>query len=425
MSELFHIDSKGQLQPGDDELLLRLRAAEGTYWLAPTAPDLFVGLRSPPTGLRTESERAILAGDLSGISLPDIIIFLAQGRITGMLRVITPSGQCALLFKSGEVRSAATDSAGASLDEIAIGLGYVNRERLREVLPVAPSDGRIGRAMVDAGLLMPDDLLRCMNHQATEVMAAMVNARSGSFVVCQQEVPNRAPLNLNAQGLLMDAIRRIDELSEAERSLPPLTTRLSQGAPLPTEESAGAAAVLFSYCAVERTVEEVLRFSGINELEAARALKDLLKGGHLLAEVEISAEEVGAGTVTLTLKSPEETVAVFEEVFKELFGEALRNGLEKELYAAAHHALTSQLARSPILAGFSFGADGALPLGILLSNARGSTSDEMDASRKLHASLSELMFFLLYETSERLDDETDQALLARIKKILDRLESPK
>ena len=195
----------------------------GYFRLQNTSPDWIVMLRSPAQGGMQETRpRVVLAGDCGAFHLADLIAFLGQSRWTGVLRVSAPSGERSLLLKDGDVRSAASDSSGDRIGEVMVRMGYVTRAALDRVIAEAPPS-RIGKALVERGLIKAHDLYKCLNEQISEIFHGIMLSKEGAFALIDQEIDEKAlthNLSLSMNGLLMDSIRKIDELTQFRKRIP-------------------------------------------------------------------------------------------------------------------------------------------------------------------------------------------------------------
>jgi hypothetical protein len=174
-------------------------------------------LRSPAQGgLQEVRPRVVLAGDCGAFHLADLIAFLGQSRWSGVLRVTAPTGERSLLLKDGDVRSAASDSSTDRIGEVMVRMGYVARAALEKVLAEAPPS-RIGKALVERGLIKAHDLYKCLNEQISEIFHGIMLSKEGAFALIDQEIDEKAlthNLSMSMNGLLMDSIRKIDELAQ-------------------------------------------------------------------------------------------------------------------------------------------------------------------------------------------------------------------
>jgi hypothetical protein len=416
LSDFIQIGSRGELSVEDEGLRSRLALRAGRYVLAPTSPDLLLGVRAPCTGEATAAPRTVLAGDLSGVSLADVVAFLNQSRVSGVLKVLNSSGERALVFKSGEVRSAASDDPADSVGEIAVRLGLVERPALERVLAMRPPAHRVGRLLVEAGHLEPHGLWRCLQHQVSEVFHALLLAQEGAFLLLDEEVDERGMPAINTQGLLLDSLRRIDEMKEYRKQLPTsqayMVRKRAAGASLDAQQRA-----LYDLCTGDRTLAEIARMARLSEFEATKALHALVEAGYLSA-----AASPQSAPAMIPAPSAEEVAGVFNSIFREILSEVRAVNMSKEFLAAATGALASQTAKFPFFARLAFFPDGSLPDEALFQNLAKLSLSPNERARTLHAALSELMFFLLFQTSELLDPRADEDLARRVKQLLAAIE---
>jgi hypothetical protein len=412
MSEFIRVNPQGQVVPEDAAAQSRLAEISGRFYLPPASADLLLGVRAPCSGAKTAAPHVVLAGDLSGVPLADMVAFLNQIRASGILRVVTPSGERAIAFNKGEVRGAVSDNPADQLGEIAVRLGMVEREQLETVLASGPLAERIGRLLVEAGHLQAHDLWKCLKHQVSEVFHAILLAQEGVFMLVDQEVDERGSLAINTQGLLMDAIRRIDEMKEFRKRLPSSRAYVAQKKPAgpglkPSERA------IYDLCSGERTVGEIAQAARLTEFDATKILNRLIEAGYL-DTVAVPKP------VSMEKETPNasEIARVFDQVFREIFAEVGKARRESELMAAASGALAEQASRSPVLAKLSFADDGTLPRRALLQNLNRLGSGPAEAAQALHEALSGLMFFLLFEASELLERAADESLSRRVKQLL-------
>src|SRR5262249_29411668 len=220
MTARIRVESGGRVVP-DAEASGDLDARHGSFVLLPTTPDLLAALRQPSEGGRGRASRVVLMGDASGFPLSDLIAFLSQSRWTGTLRLHAPGGERTVVLKDGEIRGASSEDPADRLSEVLVRLGHAGRPDVEEALRDNPPS-RVGRALVDRGLLQPHDLWACITQQVSEIFHAIVLAREGAFTLVDQEHDDRSgpTVQLSTQSLLMDAIRKIDELQHFRQRIP-------------------------------------------------------------------------------------------------------------------------------------------------------------------------------------------------------------
>ncbi|MBL8911694.1 MAG: DUF4388 domain-containing protein [Archangium sp.] len=404
-------------------------------------------LRSPAQGGLQESKpRVVLAGDCGAFHLADLIAFLGQSRWSGVLRVTAPSGERSLLLKDGDVRSAASDSSGDRIGEVMVRMGYVTRAALEKVLAEAPPS-RIGKALVERGLLKAHDLYKCLNEQISEIFHGIMLSKEGAFALIDQEIDEKAlthNLSLSMNGLLMDSIRKIDELAQFRKRIPHgrmfvLPRRSPEEKLEPEEES------VFAHVDGQRSVIEVGQLARFSEFDATRIVHRLMELGLVKVSETASATPAAVSSsssvqavvpppkktappapvkqVTITV---EQVVAVFNTIFKEVRDEVAARGTLEPFLISANLALKGNgVSTSPVLNGLTFSDDGLLPEAELIGRyqvlaAEGNLGAEPIASLK--QALSDVMFFLLFQAGELLESAADEELARRVKDHLATLE---
>ncbi len=453
---------QGRLEALDDEARRTIGARSDEWEQLVTSPDLFWLVRSPPQGGQAPTPRVVLAGDASGFPLSDLIAFLSQSRWTGAVRVQDGNGVRAIQLKDGEIRGAHSDSPADKLGEVIVRLGYTTREVLDEVLEQHPPS-RLGRALIERGVLQSHDLWKCINHQVSEIFHALVLCREGTFTLVDQEPDDKTTTNvqLSLQSLLMDSIRKVDELAHFRKRIPHgrmyVLPRGTSDGRLEAEEDAVLALVDGT-----RTVQELGSLARLSEFDATRVVFRLLEGKYVqvsqeplarppqvqstptgrapantVREVATAAFAKGSAAAVaqepanvrppatesapLTpARDPRHVVRVFNRIFDEIRGEVEQQDMARELIAAANAALGGKaLSTSPVLEDVLFNARGQLSEEELLSrfeSVRAELGSEPVAS--LRHALSEVMFFLLFEAGELLESRQDEALSQRVKALL-------
>jgi hypothetical protein len=273
----FLVDARGALAPTEGQAS-PLAGRSGYFRLQPTSPDWILMLRSPAQGgLQEVRPRVVLAGDCGAFHLADLIAFLGQSRWSGVLRVTAPTGERSLLLKDGDVRSAASDSSTDRIGEVMVRMGYVARAALEKVLAEAPPS-RIGKALVERGLIKAHDLYKCLNEQISEIFHGIMLSKEGAFALIDQEIDEKAlthNLSMSMNGLLMDSIRKIDELAQFRKRIPHGRMYVLPRKPAEEKLEPEEEAVL-AHVDGQRTVIEVGQLARFSEFDATRMAQNLI-----------------------------------------------------------------------------------------------------------------------------------------------------
>lgn len=412
------IDAHGRVVPGSDGARRALADRAGRFLLAPSSADLLVALRTPPIGGPSARPRLVLSGDLDGFPIGDFLAFVHQSRVSGALTVAAGGVERTVSFKDGEVRAARSSAAGERIGEIAVRLGFATEADVGRAL--ASGDGA-GRSLVERGVLAEKDLWKCLHEQATAVFQAILLSTSGTFLLVDEEEDRRAtPLAVSTQSLLMEGIRRIDEMSLFRARIPGPDVSVRRRDPSrrvtlrPTENA------LLALVDGRRTVAEIATAAHLSEFDATKVLYHLAEAGYLEA---VASPRTG----------PAERVAAILPALNELLREVARTipGAARAGFLEGARAFLDDREGpfAPLLAGLVPAADGGLDEGSLRARldaldpaTLASLEPSGDPSRALLEALREALLFWLFLAAGRISREEDEALGARVKSSLARIE---
>ncbi|MBS1151858.1 MAG: hypothetical protein H6Q89_3556 [Myxococcaceae bacterium] len=439
----FVVDAKGGLTPvGPGTSTLQ---PQSLWSLANTSPDWMVFLRNPSIGGVVQSRpRVVMAGDCGAFPLSDLIAFLGQSRWTGLLKLQSVEAERQLGLKEGEVRWAHSDAHAERIGEVMVRLGYVTRPQLEGVLNDTPPS-RVGRALVEKNLMQAHDLWKCVTEQVSEIFHAMMLCKEGAFTAIDEELDDKSVHNLNIsmQSLLMDSIRKIDEMAHFRKKIP--TPRVHVGKKRPSDgklepEEDQVLALLDGH----KTVFELGQAARMSEFDITRVVYRLLEGGfaqvstHPIASAPQAAPPVASAPAHAPAPSAtasdsgwkppssDETkvLNVFNFIFREVRNEVARRGKLEDFMQSANAALSSgTLSPSPMLSGIQFQPDGSLPeKAVLEAYRRHAPSLGSEPVASFKQALSDVMFFLLFQAGELLESRADEDLARRVKELLATLE---
>jgi hypothetical protein len=408
MTLLLDIDAHGRVAAQTDPARRALADRAGRFILLRSAADLLVARRTPATGATSERPRCVLAGDLSAFPIADFIAFMQQARLSGVLTVSGDGAERAVAFQDGEVRNAHSTAAGERLGEIAVRLGYVTEAQVSE----ATRSGRpIGKALVDLGFLTPNDLYKCLHEQVAAVFHALLLSKSGTFALVDEEAERpAAPLAVSTQSLLMDGIRRIDELSLFQARIP------GPGAVLRRREGGRAQTLrptenaLLALVDGRRTVAEIATAAHLNEFDATKILFHLADAGLLEATAGAAGPASEAERVPAVVRGLNELLRAV--------GQAVPAGARAAFLDAAQRFLWDAASPfAPLLRELTVTGDGGVDevalldaLGALDPATLAAMSPSGVPAQVALEALREALFFWLFLAGERVPRDADEAL---------------
>ena len=402
MARQIAIDAQGRIAPREEEARQELAGRAGTFEVLPSAPDLLVAVRVPARGGPTPAPGATLAGDLASFPLADFLGFVHQVRVTGSLRVLSGGGTRSVSFREGRVALASSNHPGESLSEVAARLGL-------------SADGAQNAS----------DRWKVARELVTGVFHAILTAREGVFYLVQgEDDPAGAALSLDTQAVLMDAVRRIDEMELFRGRIPGGEWFLRRREPREVVTLEREEERILGLVDGRRRVLDVARDARLSEFDATRILFRLAEAGYVEAAAESPVPGAAADRSGAVLTG-------MNVVFREVVGAMAQHGAVDALLADATTFLADRSSRyAPLWTGLAPGADGALDEAAVLGSLAAIAEAEVtrleprgDRARLLLGALRELMFFYLFQAGERLPREADEAVSRSVKRRLEEVES--
>ena len=233
----------------------------------------------------------ILAGDLGRFPPPDLFGMLTMAQKSGMLRLSFHTGEISVYFERGEIVFATSNIEEDRLGNFLYGRGVIDKTQLREAERNMRAGTRFGKILVELGYLTPKVLWENVHHQVEEIVYSVFGLKLGSFFFLEGDslLPeDLTGVSLSSQNLLMEGIRRSDEMAMIEEVIPqddavPVKRKSTPGTDLSEFESK-----VLELVDGRRTVSQIIRGSKRGDFEAKRALFDLVRGNFI--EVRIPGE---------------------------------------------------------------------------------------------------------------------------------------
>lgn len=420
MALLLDIDAHGRVVAQSDDARRALADRAGRFLLLPSAADLLVARRTPALGAAGSRPRCILAGDLAAFPIADFIAFVHQARLSGVLTVVSGGAERSVAFQEGEVRSAHSSAAGERVGEVAVRLGFATEA---DVASVSAAGGLTGKALVERGIVQPNDLWKCLHEQVTAVFHALLLSPAGTFFLVDED-PERlgAPLSVSTQSLLMDGIRRIDELSLFKARIPGPDAFLRRREPSRTVTLRPTESSLLALVDGRRTVSQIATAAHMNEFDATKILFHLAEAGYVEAVAEPLASSRPADRVPAIVAGMNQLLMAVTESVPRRKRASFLDGAQGFLWDDANPY--ASLLR-PLAVGADGGLDGAA-LEAALAGLDRATLAELHPSgepaKVLFEALREALLFWMFLAGDRIGRDVDESLSGTVKQRLAQLE---
>jgi hypothetical protein len=345
--------------------------------------------------------------------LVDLVSFLHTSARTAVLTIVEGPIRKSIYFRDGAIIAASSNQPEDRFGDIMVRLGLITRAELETALRDLGPDRKIGNVLLTRGMLSSKDLWRVIKVQIEEVVFSVLLMESGKFTVAhfdQAQVPTRTALN--TQQVLLEGLRRKDEMEHLRASLPPANRRLLKTRPsgitVTLEENERR---LYIHVDGRRTVTEVVRLSGLGAFEATRALHHLLQVGVL------AVGEAGLDTAVDRGLAVQAVVGAYNDAIARIHADLAAGGVTG-LFRMGVDSFLNDL--SPEVAvlfdGVVPGPDGRLAPERISQNLLLSKTD--DKLRLLQRGLNEYIQFLLFLARETLDFDRVEKLAEEIRERL-------
>ena len=183
-------------------------------------------------------------GELSDISVQDLIEIFSRRKRTGRLTVRMSEHEVQLFFNNGRLICVTSSDLTLRLGRMLIRQGTLSSHHLLEALSVQAENNNqrpIGAILVEKGWITEEDLLGCVEEQSIEALARVIGDEPGMFIY---DAGSLSPGYVEPVPLTPDELLR--KASERARNLKDIRSRLPrQSAPLSiTREGTGTIAQL-------------------------------------------------------------------------------------------------------------------------------------------------------------------------------------
>src|SRR3990172_6364470 len=219
------------------------------------------------------------AGRVEGVSVPDLMWDLCRRMRTGSLR-IRRQGVCrSVFFDRGRIVFATSDDPNERLGEMLVREGLITLEQHEKAAARLDSGMRLGAALVDAGQLTQESLVRSVLAQVRSIILGLFSWEEGEYSFEEGPLPGEhwIQLGVHTGELILEGTRRIRSFTVLRRGVgsPRVRYRLApdgreklQGVTLQDGESL----LLDRLAGTERSVDALCQELFLSNFEIYQAL---------------------------------------------------------------------------------------------------------------------------------------------------------
>ncbi|HSP07738.1 MAG TPA: DUF4388 domain-containing protein [Acidobacteriota bacterium] len=357
-------------------------------------------------------------GDLSEVTLPDILEFLRVSRKTGVLSFKKERIRKSLYLKDGNVIFATSNVPGERLGDLLLSKGRISRDNYDKSVAMLATKKRQGKILVEIGAITPKQLWEGVQDQIRQIVYSLFNWDSAFFYFSEGELPSRENItaDVGISELIIEGIRRINEPQVLLGKFPSrdvLLGRMDFGLKDRVKLEPFEKHVL-DLIDGQRTASDICRDSEIGDLETIKVLYMLVSIGYIKVkgtrhELEATAsEDLSSGEVQSILSN-------YNRMFSYLYRYMMR-----EVGPIAEHVLNKYLleirdSNSSILKNVILKKDGTLDESTITGNLNWIRPDLKRES--LVGSLNEFLYSAILAVKRTLGPEHESHVIETLKDV--------
>lgn len=224
------------------------------------------------------AESGVLRGRLSDVGLPTVLAVLRETERTGMVSLVNAGVRKSIYFLDGRLVFAASSLTQDRLGEVLLRGGKISADEYLRLSQRIRGGQRLGKALVESGVLSPKDLWWAIEHQIKEIVWSIFNWEDGYFHFEEDDLPRREKItfDLDVEKLVVEGIRRADgtgAIREHFISSDSIVERTDKEPPVELEPHERHVLQLAD---AKRTVSEICQESEIGEAETRKVLHTFL-----------------------------------------------------------------------------------------------------------------------------------------------------
>jgi len=230
---------------------------------------------------REPSRKGFFVGSLDTLSVAEVLGFVCSSIRSGTLVLQGPTARRRIYFRDGQICFASSTELADRLGPVLWRSGMVSLEELAECEPKVGPKAKLGKVLMDAGLLTPAQLYRGMQLQVKEIALGAFCESEGEFAfVDEGDSSELTAVRLieRTRDLVLEGMSRAEQLLQLRQFFDP------SGVPKPVE---GAEPTVLEQQVVMQKVDgkvmvrDVVRASRLGEFRALKAMHALVMAGRV------------------------------------------------------------------------------------------------------------------------------------------------
>jgi hypothetical protein len=229
-----------------------------------------------------------LQGNIERFTLPEVFQLIAAGRKSGTLGIQKDQSIVMVYFKEGNITYGYGPRETFHLGQLLKERGVLTAQQLEEAVSIqakTENSKRLGEILISRAFIDRADLERVVKEQVEHLLYSLLSWQSGSFKFYENQFPTdeEITVNLSVENVILEGLRRADEMNMVRESLPDLEAVYTISA----SQAGRARAVtmqadewnIMALVDGRRTINEICKVSPLGREESLKKLAQLKLAG--------------------------------------------------------------------------------------------------------------------------------------------------
>jgi len=166
-----------------------------------------------------------LQGNIEKFTLPEILQLIAASRKSGTLGIQRDDAIVMIYFDAGDITYGYGPRQTFHLGQLLKERGKLSAEQLEEAVAVqakTENTKRLGEILINREFIDRADLEAVVKKQVEELLYSLLSWQSGSFKFYENQYPTdeEITVRLSVENVILEGLRRLDELNMVRETLP-------------------------------------------------------------------------------------------------------------------------------------------------------------------------------------------------------------
>lgn len=172
-----------------------------------------------------------LQGSIDRFKLPEIFQLLAASQKTGTLGIQKDDNIVMIYLKKGRINYAYGPRHSRHLGQLLREKGKISTSQLKDAVETQSSislSRRLGEILLEKRYIDQGDLREAVTEQIEELIYSLLGWENGSFKFYDNQYPTREEItvDISVENVILEGVRRIDEVNRLKEILPDYETPL-------------------------------------------------------------------------------------------------------------------------------------------------------------------------------------------------------